>query len=176
MRLLTGFFVISAALVSSVTAFVPSKSYKVSICETTVTLPRPSSCFSRHNAKLKASTNNEESRFLDELQINPPYALAYIGFLGFAYFMTLQEAPGASQEILEKILADPVNPGINELFASVFNLLGLAAFPLACLVMPGAKFQRPLPAAPFLLGGVFAGYGSIGKSLDFIYVTFRILS
>jgi hypothetical protein len=54
-----------------------------------------------------------------------------------------------------------VNPGVNELFASIFNLLGLAPLPIACLTMPSAKGQKP-PTAPFLLGGVFAGYGSIG--------------
>jgi hypothetical protein len=110
---------------------------------------------------LKASSSDDEG-FFSGLEINLPYALAYVGFLGFAYFMTTVEAPGASQLVLDKFLADPVNPGVNELFASVFNLLGLVAIPLACLVMPGAKGQK-LPAAPFLLGGAFAGYGSVGK-------------
>ena len=157
-----------ATVISSVAAFAPrgvssrcgAKSFVV---ETTSTGAGYTEPFSTFTTNLKASTSEEEDgSFLSDLQINPPYAMAYLGFLGFAYLMTTIEAPGASQEILEKFLADPVNPGVNELFASIFNLLGLAAFPLACLVMPGAKFQKPVPAAPFLLGGVFAGYGSIG--------------
>lgn len=105
----------------------------------------------------------EESRgIFDDIQINPPYAIAYFGFLAVGYAMATMEAPGASQVVLEKFLADPVNPGVNELFATVFNLLGLAALPFACLTMPGAKGQKP-PLVPFLIGGIFGGYGSIGK-------------
>lgn len=110
---------------------------------------------------LCAASADDEDGFFGGIQINFPYAIAYIGFLAFAFYMTTLEAPGASQAVLEKFLADPVNPGVNELFASVFNLLGLAAIPIACLSMPGAKGQKP-PLVPFLLGGVFAGYGSIG--------------
>ena len=64
-------------------------------------------------------------------------------------------------EILQQYIADPLNPGFNELFITIFNLLGLYAAPLACLLMPGARGQR-LPAAPFLLGSMFGGYGVLG--------------
>jgi hypothetical protein len=107
------------------------------------------------------TSSTDEGGFFSDIQINPPYALAYVGFLAFAAYMTTLEAPGASQVILDKFLSDPVNPGVNELFASIFNLLGLAAIPIACISMPGAKGQKPA-LVPFLLGGVFAGYGSIG--------------
>lgn len=113
-------------------------------------------------AKNDALVEEESAGLFTGIQINAPYAIAYLGFLAFGFAMTSAEAPGASQVILEKFLADPVNPGVNELFATIFNLLGLAALPFACLTMPGAKGQKP-PLVPFLLGGVFAGYGSIGK-------------
>lgn len=99
--------------------------------------------------------------FFDDLQINIPYAAAYIFFLGYAYFRSVGEASGASQEVLNVFLADPVNPGCNELFAAVFNLLGLVGIPMACILLPGAKDQK-LPAAPFLAGSFFGGFGILG--------------
>jgi hypothetical protein len=115
---------------------------------------------STQKTSLYASGTDEEG-FFSDIQINPPYALAYVGFIAFAAYRTTLEGPGASQDILDKFLSDPVNPGVNELFASIFNLLGLSAIPIACISMPGAKGQKP-GIVPFLLGGVFAGYGSIG--------------
>jgi len=94
-------------------------------------------------------------------KINPPYALAYILFLGYAYLRNSAEPEGASMEIIQQYIADPSNPGFNELFVTVFNLLGLYAAPIACLLMPGAKGQK-LPATPFLLGAMFGGYGVLG--------------
>ena len=111
---------------------------------------------------LKATSSEESEGFFNGLDINFRYALPYIGFLAIGYFMTTAEAPGASQVVLEKFIVDPISPGVNELFASIFNLLGTVALPMACLLMPGAKGQK-LPAAPFLAGSVFAGYGSVGK-------------
>lgn len=109
-----------------------------------------------------AEENNGDG-FFDGLQLNPPFVLAYVGFLSFAYVRTMGEGPGASQEVLNQFLVDPVHPGVNELFAVVFNMLGLFAFPMACLILPaaGAKEQK-LPATPFLMASTFAGYGALG--------------
>jgi hypothetical protein len=96
------------------------------------------------------------------IRINPPYAIAYVLFLAYAYLRSSSEPEGASMEILQKFLSNPQNPeGVNELFVTVFNLLGLYAAPIACLLMPGARRQG-LPAAPFVLGSVFGGYGALG--------------
>ena len=102
-----------------------------------------------------------EGGFLAGVSINPPYLLAYITFLGFAFFKSMTEEANASNEILQQFLADPLNPGCNELFVTIFNLLGLYFVPIACLLMPAAKNQK-LPAAPFLLGSMFGGYGLVG--------------
>jgi len=99
--------------------------------------------------------------WFDGIEINPIYLLPYIGFLGFAFYATNTEAPGASQAILEQFISDPLNPGVNELFTIIFNLVGLVGIPLACIVMPAAAGQ-PFPAAPFLVASVFAGYGAVG--------------
>ncbi|KAL7540035.1 hypothetical protein ACHAXR_009807 [Thalassiosira sp. AJA248-18] len=64
-------------------------------------------------------------------------------------------------EVLQQYIADPLNPGFNELFITVFNLLGLYVVPMACLLLPGAKGQK-LPATPFILGSMFGGYGLLG--------------
>ena len=95
------------------------------------------------------------------LPINPPYLLAYVAFIGFAFFKTMTEEANASNEILQQFLADPLNPGVNEIFVTIFNLLGLYFVPMACILMPGAKNQK-FPAAPFLLGSMLGGYGLLG--------------
>jgi hypothetical protein len=91
------------------------------------------------------------------IQINAPYAIAYVLFLSFAFLQISNEPEGASMEVLQKFLANPQHPdGINELFISVFNLLGLIAAPIACLLLPGARLSK-LPATPFVLGSMFGG-------------------
>ncbi|KAL7554759.1 hypothetical protein ACHAWF_018290, partial [Thalassiosira exigua] len=106
-------------------------------------------------------SSGEELGFLSGIQINPPYLLAYVFFLGFAFLRTAAEPEGASAEPLQQFLADPLNPGFNELFFAIWNLLGLFFVPFACLLMPGARGQK-LPATPFLLGSMFGGYGVLG--------------
>ena len=103
----------------------------------------------------------EESGFLSNLKLNPPYAIAYLFFIAVAAYMSMTEPAGASQTLLEQFIADPLNPGFNELFLAEFNALGLIGIPMACLLMPGAKGQS-LPAPPFLIASSFAGYGSLG--------------
>lgn len=174
MRKFTTTVIATFALASRVSAFSPN------VLKTTATRLEQTSVFKRENdgllaqessrcaevykgTRLQASADDES--FFDGLQINVPYALAYVSFLGFGFFMATTEASGASQVVLDKFLADPINPGVNELFATVFNLLGLVAFPLACLSMPGAKGQKINPL-PFLLGGMFAGYTSVVSFVD----------
>mmetsp|Transcript_903 Transcript_903/g.2595 ORF Transcript_903/g.2595 Transcript_903/m.2595 type:complete len:307 (-) Transcript_903:346-1266(-) len=99
-------------------------------------------------------------------RFNPPFALAWVGFLAFAYARTVGEAPGASQEVLNQFLMDPIHPGVNEIFAVVFNLLGLAPVVLASLIMPSARGQK-LPATPFLALSAAAGYTAVGPYMAF---------
>ena len=114
-----------------------------------------------HTVKATNGEADEPNNDFPTININPPYALAYILFLAFAYVRQAGETDGASMEILQQYIADPLNPGFNEIFITIFNLLGLYAAPLACLLMPGARGQK-LPAAPFLLGSMFGGYGVLG--------------
>ncbi|KAL7507947.1 hypothetical protein ACHAXN_005042 [Cyclotella atomus] len=108
-----------------------------------------------------ATKNGQTDDDQEGLSINPPYAVAFISFLSFAFYRSFTEADGASTKILEGFFADPLNPGCNELFVTIFNLLGLYFVPLACLLMPGAKGQK-LPATPFVLASMLGGYGFLG--------------
>ena len=99
--------------------------------------------------------------FLADVSINPPYAIAFVTFLAFAFYRSFTEPDGASTQVLEGFFADPLNPGCNELFVTIFNLLGLYFIPVACLLMPGAKGQK-FPATPFVLGSMLGGYGFLG--------------
>ena len=113
------------------------------------------------NGSNEPPSTTDATGFLSGIKINPPYALAYILFLSFAYIRNAAEPAGTSMELIQQYIADPLNPGWNELFITVFNLLGLYAAPIACLLMPGAKNQK-LPATPFVLGSMFGGYGALG--------------
>lgn len=92
-------------------------------------------------AKAK-STDKEVVIEEQPLTINPPYLAAYALFLSYAVFRSTTEPDGASMEVLQKFFADPLNPGVNEAFVTVFNLLGLYFLPMAMLLMPGAKNQK----------------------------------
>jgi hypothetical protein len=107
--------------------------------------------------KLAAVKDDGVNNDSPAIQINPPYAIAYVLFLSFAFLQSSSEPEGASMEVLQKFFANPQHPnGINELFVSVFNLLGLIAAPIACLLLPGARLSK-LPATPFVFGSMFGG-------------------
>ena len=55
--------------------------------------------------------------------------------------------------------------GGTQVFFFVFNSLGLLPAVNAALLLPGAKAQRPLPAAPFVASAFFAGFGGLGPYL-----------
>lgn len=114
---------------------------------------------SNKHSELFAS--NADDGILSNLKINPTYALPYLLFIIVAGYQSSIEPTGASTAVIEKFIANPINPGINTLFCVVFNYLGLIAFPMGCLLMPGSKGQS-LPAPPFIIGSMAAGYGSIG--------------
>ena len=106
-------------------------------------------------------TSGGDGGLFNGIDISPVYAVPYGLFLLFGFYMTSHEAAGASQVVLDKFIADPLHPGVNELFATIFNLIGLVGIPLACILMPSAKGQR-FPAPPFLIASAGVGYGAIG--------------
>jgi len=97
------------------------------------------------------------------IKVSFVYASAWIGFVTFALFGTPEAglAGEASKELIEKFIANPLNPGINHIFNFIFNLFAWIPFSLAALIMPSANKQI-LPATPFLLGSTMIGYMSLG--------------
>jgi hypothetical protein len=115
---------------------------------------------------MKKDTSNDtemKDGFFKDLSINPFYAVPYLIFFSVATYMTVNEgSSGASQDIINAFIADPLHPNTgSSLFEVVFNTLGLVGLPMACLLMPAAKDQK-FSATPFLFGSSLAGYGSLG--------------
>jgi hypothetical protein len=157
--------------VATVSAFAPIRSYSVTrqtTIPTSIFHPSPSTTIFTRSATFTSTTirsqsdDNEKDGLFTNLSINPIYAAPYLVFLIVATYMSINEAPGASQSIIEKFIADPLHPNSGSaLFEVVFNTLGLIGLPMACLIMPGAKNQKFSPT-PFLFGSAAAGYGSLG--------------
>lgn len=134
----------------------------ISSLSSTISSSRQDNLLIAKATKDDVSSDNTEG-FLDGFTINPPYAIAYVFFIAYAFIQNSAEGDsGKSTALIQQYIADPMNPGFNELFITVFNLLGLYAAPLACLLLPGSKGQK-LPATPFVLGSM------AGKSLVLSY-------
>jgi hypothetical protein len=157
--------------VATVSAFAPIHSNSVTrqtTIPTSIFHPSSSTTIFTRSATFTSTTirsqsdDNEKDGLFTNLSINPIYAAPYLVFLIVATYMSINEAPGASQAIIEKFIADPLHPNSGSaLFEVVFNTLGLIGLPMACLIMPGAKNQKFSPT-PFLFGSAAAGYGSLG--------------
>lgn len=179
MKLTAVFAACSAATLAPVSAFQVGRRSALSPHGLSVRVPPPSvnrrtsceivgssinkNCFGPSTSSLRDANDDggSEGGLFEGVEINPLYLVPYVFFLLFGFYFTSTEAPGASQVILEKFIADPLNPGVNELFATVFNLIGLVGIPLACIIMPSAKGQK-FPAAPFLVASAAVGYGAVG--------------
>ena len=140
-----------------------SQGYEASVRSASSNAERATHTHASITTSLRATDEDSSSDggLFDGIEINPVYAAPYVFFLLFGFYMTSHEAAGASQLIIEKFIADPLHPGVNELFATVFNLIGLVGIPLACIIMPSAKGQR-FSAPPFLIASAAVGYGAIG--------------
>jgi len=162
------------ASVATVSAFVPihssSSSRQVTTHERRIPtsasynyFPQSSPVTISTTTSIRSQIDDEEKDgFFSNLTINPTYAVPYLIFLIVATYMSINEAPGASNAIIEKFIADPLHPNSgSSLFEVVFNTLGLIGLPMACVIMPGAKNQKLNPT-PFLFGSAAAGYGSLG--------------
>lgn len=168
------FKTILLACVRSVVSFAPS---------TTISSPIPFPHTSKINTSFvnDASTTSRASMFQNksslrmkndiesnngffkDITINTLYAVPYLIFFSVATYMTVNEgSSGASQDIINAFIADPLHPNTgSSLFEVVFNTLGLVGLPMACLLMPAANDQK-FSATPFLFGSSLAGYGSLG--------------
>jgi hypothetical protein len=113
------------------------------------------------------SSNEDASSLFSQASI--PYSAALAVFLGFAAFV----APGSfgaesDNAMLQAYIDNPVAPGLNEIFNTEFNLLGIIPIVMACLLFPQAS-PTGLPPTPFLLGSAGFGYFGLGMCNFFFY-------
>lgn len=114
---------------------------------------------------LSASVLNDDGDGDGALTINPIYAGMWAALLGFAIFLAPGEFNGqVDTDMINQIIANPTNPGLNEIFMVIFNFFVVAPITLACLLMPGAKGQK-FPATPFVAGSAFVGFFALGPYL-----------
>lgn len=132
-----------------------------------LSFPSSTSCsYTRQTTFLQlASSSNtaDEGDNNNGLTINPVFAIAWIGFLSFAFLFAPGDLTGPeNNELIAKFIANPLHPeGVSELFVFVFSLFAFIPISLACLIMPGAKGQK-LPATPFLFASSASGYFLLG--------------
>lgn len=98
----------------------------------------------------------------------PERAALLAGWATFAGWAALG-APGGTaeydKELVETIIGAPFSGAVNPLFEALFNSLGVIPGVMLAVLMPGAKDQPRLPAAP-LIGASFAlGFGALGPYL-----------
>ena len=92
-------------------------------------------------------------------------ACAWVGLGGFAAFDAPAGTSAFDLELVKSIVGAPFSGAVNPLFESLFNALGIVPATYACLLMPGAKDQKPLPAA-LCVGASFAlGFFALGPYL-----------
>lgn len=96
---------------------------------------------------------------------NIAFGVAWAALLAFTAFI----APGsfggeADNEMIAKIIENPLQPDINMLFYFVFNLFAIIPVCLASVILPQAS-DKGAPPAPFLTASAFIGYFALGKRL-----------
>jgi hypothetical protein len=94
---------------------------------------------------------------------NIAFGVAWAALLAFTAFL----APGsfggeADNEMIAKIIENPLQPDINMLFYFVFNLFAIIPVCLASVILPQAS-DKGAPPAPFLMASAFIGYFALGK-------------
>lgn len=107
--------------------------------------------------------------------VNWAPATAWASLVSFA--VSCADSSEVDAALLSKILDNPVNPGINELFLTLFNVFLPLPLILAALLLPQQQKDKvsnnnnsgSVAAEPFLIGSAFLGYFVIGPYLSLLY-------
>jgi hypothetical protein len=102
--------------------------------------------------------------------LNPIAAVPWVSLVSLVVYLSGDQGlmSASDQGMIEGILADPANPGFNELFYMIFNFFVPIPMILAALALPQGRPGKGLPAGPFLFLSSFIGYFALGP-----YFTFR---
>mmetsp|Transcript_29593 Transcript_29593/g.74270 ORF Transcript_29593/g.74270 Transcript_29593/m.74270 type:complete len:292 (+) Transcript_29593:133-1008(+) len=94
-------------------------------------------------------------------------ATAWAGFFGFAAVVAPHgDAVNAFDlDFVKTLIGQPFKGAVNPVAEAQFNMLGVMPAVYASLLLPGAKDQKPLPAAPFVVSAFALGYGALGPYL-----------
>lgn len=131
---------------------------------------------SQQTTELYVSTNTPENSSKDKedatttptpswaLTVNPIFATAWVALVVFAFGL----APGelSDNSIVEQVMADPVHPGINEAYYTLFNIFVPLPIVLAALVLPQGQPRKGLPAGPFVAATTLLGFFTLGPYLS----------
>lgn len=128
-----------------------------------VTSFEPRQCSQRTPLVVRATSNDGTS---PSFSFNPVAASAWAAIVAFALTLTLTRATGdADQAIINAFIANPAEPGLNEIFFAIFNLFLPAPLIVSSLVLPQGS-KEGLPSWPFLLGSGAFGYFALGPYLS----------
>ena len=125
----------------------------------------PPLCVVKHDrtvsSKLQMSSSSPENS-PGYSQGSVLFAKALVGFIAFAAFI----APGAfgdpsDNAMIQAYIDNPLDSGLNPIFNTEFNLLGIVPIVMACLVYPQDP-PKGLSPTPFVASSAFLGYGGLG--------------
>lgn len=115
-------------------------------------------------ARMAASPDEEGSSASLPIS-NAIFGLMWIALLVFTAFIAPGSFESASDnEMILKIIENPLHPDINALYYFLFNLFVIIPACLACVIFPQAS-NKGAPPAPFLIGSTFLGYFVLGPYL-----------
>ncbi|KAL3919508.1 MAG: hypothetical protein SGILL_003720 [Bacillariaceae sp.] len=162
-------------------AFLPARPRSVAMAEeATLSSPLarlhvPRTGSARNAKQVLHATNDDNSDGAEATQqsffnFNPLYGALWVGFLAYGIFFSPGELLDLGDtKMIEGFISDPTNAqgGMNPLFFAVFNALGVMPIVMAQLALPQGSKQG-VPAAPFVVGSLGAGFGALG-----LYLTLR---
>lgn len=103
---------------------------------------------------------------LRRLQGSPARAAMAAVYFSALFYVFSGAAPPSPPDETVALILECVDPAAApSVFFCIFNSLGIMPALYAAVLLPGAKNQSPLPAAPFLAAAFFAGYGATGPYL-----------
>jgi hypothetical protein len=121
----------------------------------------------RPATKLHATGLQEDDTDGSPFQLNVVHVAAWIALVVCAFSPLAPGAMGSDQDnaMLQAIIADPLNPGLNSVFFVLFNLFLPMPIILATLLLPQQTPGAKIPAGPFLIASSAIGYFAMGPYL-----------